>query len=57
MVVWGAFVTTDLKRLVMLSAAQLAGFEVRHVESLHPHYARTLRHWVANLEAQWDEAS
>jgi cyclopropane-fatty-acyl-phospholipid synthase len=49
-------VTSDLQRLVMLSAAQLAGFEVRHVESLRPHYARTLRHWVANLEAHWDEA-
>jgi cyclopropane-fatty-acyl-phospholipid synthase len=41
---------------VMLSAAQAAGFEVRHVESLRPHYALTLRHWVANLEAHWDEA-
>jgi cyclopropane fatty-acyl-phospholipid synthase-like methyltransferase len=28
---------------VMLSAAQGAGFEVRHVDSLRPHYARTLR--------------
>lgn len=41
---------------VMLTAAQGAGFEVRHVESLRPHYARTLRHWVANLERRWDEA-
>ena len=40
----------------MLTAAQGAGFEVRHVESLRPHYARTLRHWVARLEAHWDEA-
>ena len=33
-----------------------AGFEVRDVESLREHYARTLRAWVANLEASWDEA-
>jgi cyclopropane-fatty-acyl-phospholipid synthase len=33
-----------------------AGLEVRDVESLREHYARTLRHWVANLEAQWEEA-
>jgi cyclopropane-fatty-acyl-phospholipid synthase len=40
----------------VVSAIQRAGFEVRHVESLREHYARTLRCWVANLEAQWDEA-
>ncbi|MES4888270.1 cyclopropane-fatty-acyl-phospholipid synthase family protein [Streptomyces sp. NPDC096012] len=28
-----------------------AGFEVRDVESLREHYARTLRRWVLNLEA------
>jgi cyclopropane-fatty-acyl-phospholipid synthase len=33
-----------------------AGFEVRDVESLREHYARTLRAWVANLDASWDEA-
>jgi cyclopropane-fatty-acyl-phospholipid synthase len=32
------------------------GFEVRDVESLREHYALTLRAWVANLEANWDEA-
>ena len=26
------------------------------MESLREHYARTLRHWVANLEAHWDDA-
>jgi cyclopropane-fatty-acyl-phospholipid synthase len=35
---------------------QGAGFEVRHEENLREHYARTLRHWVANLESNWDEA-
>ncbi|MEU9450671.1 cyclopropane-fatty-acyl-phospholipid synthase family protein [Streptomyces sp. NPDC048277] len=33
-----------------------AGFEVRDVESLREHYARTLRRWVANLEADWARA-
>ncbi|MFE4968095.1 class I SAM-dependent methyltransferase [Streptomyces sp. NPDC056660] len=28
-----------------------AGFEVRDVESIREHYARTLRQWVVNLEA------
>ena len=38
------------------AAMESAGFEVRDVESLREHYARTLRHWVANLEAGWDRA-
>jgi cyclopropane-fatty-acyl-phospholipid synthase len=33
-----------------------AGFEVRDVESLREHYARTLRAWVARLESNWDAA-
>jgi cyclopropane-fatty-acyl-phospholipid synthase len=33
-----------------------AGFEIRDLEQLRPHYARTLQHWVANLESRWDEA-
>jgi cyclopropane-fatty-acyl-phospholipid synthase len=37
-------------------AMERAGFEVRDVESLREHYAKTLRHWVANLEANWDAA-
>jgi cyclopropane-fatty-acyl-phospholipid synthase len=41
---------------VVVSMLQEAGFEVRHVESLREHYALTLRRWVANLEAHWDEA-
>jgi cyclopropane-fatty-acyl-phospholipid synthase len=40
----------------VVSAMQRAGFEVRHLESLREHYARTLRCWVANLEANWDDA-
>ena len=38
------------------SVIQDAGFEVRHLESLREHYALTLRRWLANLEAHWDEA-
>ena len=37
-------------------AMERAGFEIRDVESLREHYARTLRAWVANLEASWEEA-
>ena len=33
-----------------------AGFEVRDVHALREHYARTLRAWVANLEAEWSTA-
>ncbi|MET0148848.1 MAG: cyclopropane-fatty-acyl-phospholipid synthase family protein, partial [Acidimicrobiales bacterium] len=40
----------------VVTAMQKAGFEVRHEESLREHYARTLRHWVANLEMHWDDA-
>ncbi|TQF68299.1 methyltransferase domain-containing protein [Rhodococcus spelaei] len=36
--------------------AQAAGFEVTAVQSLQPHYARTLDCWAANLEAHRDEA-
>ena len=39
-----------------ITAMQTAGFEVRDVEGLREHYALTLRRWVANLEADWDEA-
>jgi cyclopropane-fatty-acyl-phospholipid synthase len=37
-------------------AMEDAGFEVRDVESLREHYARTLRDWIANLEGDWDRA-
>jgi cyclopropane-fatty-acyl-phospholipid synthase len=40
----------------VVRAMQQAGLEVRDVESLREHYAETLRHWVRNLESNWDEA-
>ena len=40
----------------VVSTMQRTGYEVRHVESLREHYALTLRAWVSNLEASWDEA-
>ncbi len=40
-----------------IAALQDAGFELLDVEQLRPHYARTLRHWVARLEANHDRAA
>ena len=40
----------------VVSAMHRVGFEVRDVQSLREHYARTLRAWSANLDAHWDEA-
>lgn len=40
----------------LVSMLQTHGFEVRHLESLREHYARTLREWVANLDKRFDEA-
>jgi cyclopropane-fatty-acyl-phospholipid synthase len=40
---------------VVLSMEE-AGFEVRDVESLREHYAKTLRAWVANLQQHWGAA-
>lgn len=40
----------------VISTMQDNGFEVRHAENLREHYALTLRHWVANLEANWEAA-
>jgi cyclopropane-fatty-acyl-phospholipid synthase len=40
----------------VLSRMGRAGFEVRHEESLREHYDLTLRHWLANLESDWDAA-
>jgi cyclopropane-fatty-acyl-phospholipid synthase len=40
----------------LVSRFQAHGFEVRHVEGLREHYARTLRFWVENLLKRYDEA-
>jgi cyclopropane-fatty-acyl-phospholipid synthase len=32
------------------------GFEVRHLENLREHYAKTLTGWCDNLDRHWDEA-
>lgn len=40
----------------VVSSMELVGIEVRDVESLREHYALTLREWVKNLDANWDEA-
>jgi cyclopropane-fatty-acyl-phospholipid synthase len=40
----------------VVTAMQENGFEVRDLESLREQYALTLRSWVSNLEASWDEA-
>jgi cyclopropane-fatty-acyl-phospholipid synthase len=44
----------DVGRTVLMM--EEAGFEVRDVESLREHYAKTLRAWVANLHRHWETA-
>ncbi len=39
-----------------MEIAEKAGFEVRDVENLREHYARTLRAWIQNLERNRSEA-
>ncbi len=39
----------------IITEAQDAGLEIEHAENLRMHYARTLAHWSANLERNWDE--
>ena len=38
------------------SVMQDNGFEIRHVEDLREHYAKTLTAWCDNLRDHWDEA-
>ena len=55
----GRYVFPDAALLevgTIISAIQEEGPEVREVQSLREHYARTLRAWVANLETRWDDA-
>lgn len=40
----------------VVGAAREGGFELVHVESLRPHYARTLDCWAANLQSHRTEA-
>jgi len=41
---------------IVAQAMAARGFEVRDTQSLREHYVLTLRHWVRNLEENWDEA-
>jgi cyclopropane-fatty-acyl-phospholipid synthase len=41
----------------LVANVQRTGFEVRHVENLREHYALTLRHWVNNLDTNWEKAT
>lgn len=43
-------------REVVISHAEAAGFKVAQLQSLRPHYARTLDQWAANLEAAREQA-
>jgi cyclopropane-fatty-acyl-phospholipid synthase len=40
----------------VITGMQDLGLEVRDVESLREHYAKTLRRWLANLEGSWSDA-
>jgi cyclopropane-fatty-acyl-phospholipid synthase len=42
---------------VAIREMSAAGFEVADVESLRPHYAKTLEHWSRRLESQLDKAA
>ncbi|PBQ16606.1 SAM-dependent methyltransferase [Pseudomonas congelans] len=52
------FPNGELPHMAMISAhISEAGLEVVDVESLRPHYAKTLEHWSARLEARLDDAA
>ncbi len=40
-----------------IRVAEASGFEVRDVESLREHYARTLRKWLSRLEFRYEDAT
>jgi cyclopropane-fatty-acyl-phospholipid synthase len=40
----------------VVTRARLNGFELLHVESLRPHYVRTISFWLEALVARRDEA-
>jgi cyclopropane-fatty-acyl-phospholipid synthase len=40
----------------LVSLIHDTGFEVRHLENLREHYAKTLTGWCVNLDDHWDEA-
>lgn len=40
----------------VVSRLEAGGFEVRDVEALREHYAKTLREWVVNLVTSWSRA-
>lgn len=51
------FPDSDLPPLdVVVGAAQRAGFELIEVETLRPHYVRTLLEWLGRLERRFPEA-
>jgi len=55
----GRYVFPDSELLEVgsvVTAMHSTGLEVRDLESLREHYARTLRAWLANLEGRWHEA-
>ncbi len=52
------FPNGELPHMAMISAhISEAGLEVVDVESLRPHYAKTLEHWSARLESRLDDAA
>jgi cyclopropane-fatty-acyl-phospholipid synthase len=56
----GRFIFPDGELVNVSDALQIAervGFEIRDVENLREHYARTLRFWVENLERKRDAAT
>jgi cyclopropane-fatty-acyl-phospholipid synthase len=40
----------------LITEGEKAGFEIRDIENLREHYAKTCRHWVRRLESRRDDA-